>query len=78
MFFVSVGIQAWRFRKKEGVERKSFCIATVVVEMLCVIQCFYNNALRVENSGYLMFFVLAIPFICRKTQAGGINETGKS
>lgn len=77
-FFVSVGIQAWRFRKKVGVERKIFCIATVIVAMLCVIQCFYNNALRVENSGYLMFFVLAIPFICRKTQAGGINETGKS
>ncbi len=65
-FFVLIGIQALRFRKKVAFERKIFCMTTVVITIMCVIQCFYNNALRVENSGYLAFFMLAVPFICRK------------
>lgn len=65
-FFVSIGILAWRFGKKVILERKIFCLTTVIVAAMCVIQCFYNNALRVENSGYLVFFALSVPFICRK------------
>ncbi len=73
-FFVSVGIQGWRFVKRMAPERKIYCLTAVIVAVMCVGQCFYNNALRVENSGYLAFLVLAFPFICRKVQTGGADE----
>lgn len=65
-FFTSIVILAWKYRQIVMPERKTACLTALIVAVTCLIQCFYNNALRVENSGYLAFFVLAVPFICRK------------
>lgn len=65
-FFVSVFLLAQRFWRDFSGERQILCKAGALMAVMCVIHCFYNNALRVENSGYLAYFVLAIPFICRK------------
>lgn len=65
-FFTSIVILAWKYRQIVSPERKTACLSALIVAATCLIQCFYNNALRVENSGYLAFFVLAVPFICRK------------
>lgn len=65
-FFTSIVILAWKYRQIVIPERKTACLTALIVAVTCLIQCFYNNALRVENSGYLAFFVLAVPFICRK------------
>lgn len=66
MFFVSIAVLAWKYRKKVLPCRKEACLFAIVVSGTCVVQCFYNNALRVENGGYLAFLILAVPFICRK------------
>lgn len=66
LFFVSVGVTAWRYSKIVLPERKTACLISAIVAVTCVVQCFYNNALRVENGGYLAFLILAVPFICRK------------
>lgn len=73
-FFASIGVLGWTFQKDMPPEKKLYCAITVIVAVMCIGQCFYNNALRVENSGYLAFFVLSIPFIVRKSEAGGKNE----
>ena len=67
-FFVSVGTLAWKYSKAVPSDRKTLCLTAMIMAAVCLTQCFYNNALRVENSGYLAFFVLAIPFICRKEE----------
>lgn len=67
-FFVSILILAWKCSKEVSRDRRTLCLTTMLVAAICLIQCFYNNALRVENSGYLAFFALAIPFICMKKE----------
>ena len=41
---------------------------TVVVCVLVMISLLYNISMRVESSAYLMFMLLATPFICEKEQ----------
>ncbi len=69
-FFVSVGILGLKWQSRMSDEKRIYCMTAVIVSAMCIAQCFYNNALRVENSGYLAFFVLAIPFISRKNTDG--------
>lgn len=71
-FFVSIGVLGWTFQKYMPSEKKIWCLTAVIVAVMCIGQCFYNNALRVENSGYLAFFILSIPFICKKKHRGEI------
>lgn len=73
-FFVSIFVCVWNFRKKVFVERKTYCLSAGVIAAMCVVQCMYNNALRVENGGYITFFALAIPFICMKGQGSEKDE----
>ena len=67
-FFVSVGVLAWKYSRAVPADKKTLCLTAMIMAAVCLIQCFYNNALRVENSGYLAFFILAVPFICRKKE----------
>ena len=39
----------------------------IIISLLCVILLFYNSSLRIE-SGYMMYFVLALPFIQMKPE----------
>ena len=78
VFFVSIFLLARNFWKKLSGERKSYCRTGAVVAAMCVIHCFYNNALRVENSGYLAYLMLAVPFICRKRKKDGYGEKNQN
>lgn len=73
-FFVSIFLLARKFWKECSGQRQIFCKTGAIMAGMCVIHCFYNNALRVENSGYLAYFVLAIPFICRKRKTNKYEQ----
>ncbi len=54
-----------RYRRKQG--ELLFSQLGILMAVICFILLFYNSSLRVE-SGYLIYFVLALPFI---EQSGG-------
>ena len=51
---------------KTGKARKDFCQISMVTCVVCLMSVIYNAALRLEIA-YLVFFVLALPFISAKT-----------
>lgn len=65
-FFVSVFCLVKKYQRMIPEEWMPYYQMAGIIAVVCVVHCFYNNALRVENSGYLAYYVLAIPFICRK------------
>ena len=65
-FYICISIKAVQFRKYVDFDMKPYCEAAAIASLTCILQSVYNNALRVENSGYLAYLILAIPFICMK------------
>lgn len=47
---------------KKGTGNRLFCQMTIVMSVMSVALFFYNSSLRIE-SGYMVYFVLALPFI---------------
>lgn len=39
----------------------------IAIAFLAIVLCFYNSALRIETSGYLLFAALAVPFMLSNT-----------
>ena len=73
-FFVLCFFQA-RKRKEEGTGNKLFCQMAMIMSVLCCIYAFYNSALRIE-AAYMIYFVLALPFIKQETPANTVtNDT---
>lgn len=60
-FFVLLFVEA-QFRKKNYPEKRLYCQMTQVLSVLCILSAIYNSSLRVE-AAYMMYFVLAIPFV---------------
>ena len=54
-----------RFKSKVG--NDLFNQMTIVISILCGLIAFYNSSLRIE-SGYMVYFVLALPFIETKSK----------
>ena len=60
-FFVACIIACAIYMKRKMANR-FFCQMGIVIAVVCIAISFYSSALRVE-SGYMAFFVLALPFI---------------
>ncbi|MBZ5771221.1 3-phosphoshikimate 1-carboxyvinyltransferase [Streptococcus thermophilus] len=58
-FFIKTLKKSFAIRKED--EYASIAAISIVIMLLLYI---YNNSLRVEASGYLMFMILSVPYIC--------------
>ena len=50
---------------KSGTARKDFCQIAMIMCIICILSVMYNSALRLEIA-YVVYFVLALPFISAK------------
>lgn len=65
LFFALCFILAFRQRRSHDTNR-FFCNMAMIFAIVCIILTFYNSSLRKEI-GYIAYFVLALPFIPKKT-----------
>lgn len=61
LFFVMVFVLVYKKSKQEN-SNKLFCQVAMIMAVMCVILTFYNSSLRTET-GYMAYFILALPFI---------------
>lgn len=61
LFFVFCIRLTWR-KMKTGEGNKLNCQLAIMLAVMCIILVFYNSSLRIE-AGYMIYFVLALPFI---------------
>lgn len=61
-FFGLVFFAAMMAEKKCQGNARMYCMLTKIAALLCCLISVYNNSLRVE-SGYMMYLVLALPFV---------------
>lgn len=66
-FFITCYILANR-RMKSGDGNPTYCQMAMIMSVICVILTFYNSSLRTE-AGYMVYFVLALPFIGDKVDS---------
>jgi hypothetical protein len=71
-FFVLVFVLV-RNRMKKGLCDKLHGRIALIMALLSVILVFYNASLRAE-AGYMVYFILALPFLDRKTSADVWSE----
>jgi len=60
-FFVLVYFGANRVRKTSTGMKNTYCRIAMIMAVICMAISIYNNSLRTE-SGYMAYFVLALPF----------------
>lgn len=65
-FFVVCYIMSSR-QLKSGKSYPIYCQMAMIMSVICVILTFYNSSLRTE-SAYMLYFVLALPFIGIKSE----------
>ena len=65
-FFCICGVKAFRNQKKD-IGNLAYNRLAFLMSILCVVMVFYDSSLRVE-SGYMMYFVLALPFFREKVE----------
>ncbi len=68
VFFVMCYLLA-RKQKNERTGNRLFCQMSMIMSVLCVMFAFYNSTLRIE-AAYMIYFVLALPFIKRESVSG--------
>lgn len=73
-FFVSCALFANKCRRKR-MGNMLYNQMTLLTAILCCVLVFYNSSLRIE-SGYMMYFVLALPFIQRKQETANNHTKG--
>lgn len=61
LFFVVCLVRAWK-RFKSGTGNKLFSQMAIIISTMCFMLIFYNSSLRTE-AGFMIYFVLALPFI---------------
>ena len=72
LFFVVVFFLAYKRLKSEH-SNKLFCQMGMIMSIVCLILTFYNSSLRMET-GYIAYFVLALPFINPQENSLKINQ----
>ena len=60
-FIVTCGTYAYKMYRM-GIGRKHYNQLAFLMSMVCLSLMFYNSSLRIE-SGYIMYFILALPFL---------------
>lgn len=65
-FFMLTFVQAWR-RRKSGEGKQLYCEMGMIMSVMACLIALYNSSLHAE-SGYLVYFVLALPFIRRSAK----------
>ncbi|MBM6736532.1 hypothetical protein [Faecalicatena fissicatena] len=73
-FYISISAKALIMRRFLDETAQIYCGTAAICAVTCILQVFYNSALRVENSGYLAYFMLAVPFIFMKGRSGEEND----
>lgn len=66
-FFIMCGLAARK--RMKGAGNKLFCQMGIIGSAICLGLLLYNSSLRTE-AGYMMYFVLALPFISKKKEIG--------
>lgn len=74
-FFVCVYFAIQRIEKRGGRHIRQYCQITKIMAVMCVMLAIYNASLRAE-SGYMVYFVLAIPFALEKQYSGKAGHFG--
>jgi len=64
MYFIFFGMVFFLSRKRmaEGTGNRMYCQMAMIMSLVCCVIAFYNSSLRIE-SAYMVYFVLALPFI---------------
>lgn len=63
-FYAMCFVLAFNMSRREDVN-KLFCKMAMIMSVICMTLTFYNSSLRTETA-YMVFFVLALPFISTK------------
>lgn len=59
--------QAYKLTIKEkDISYKVFYLTSAITAILGIFMCAYNSALKIESSGYIFFFIMAIPYVTKK------------
>lgn len=60
-FFLLVFLLARKIAKRQP-QKKQYCLMTMICAVCCFLISIYNSSLRTE-AGYMIYFILALPFI---------------
>lgn len=69
-FFALIYFETRRIERKSQGMAKLYCQVGRIMAVMCVAISVYNSSLRME-SGYMAYFVMAIPFAMRRKMVGG-------
>lgn len=61
LFFVTIFVLSYR-KLKQGNGNLLFCQMAMIMSVICIVLTFYNSSLRTET-GYMAYFILALPFV---------------
>lgn len=76
LFLISCGLAAYK-QYKSGQGDKINSQVALLMAGLCVLLTFYNSSLRTE-AAYIIYAVLALPFVCNKTTEMELHPKTKS
>lgn len=65
LFFVQVFVCARRV-EKNGMSDRVNCQLAQIIAIIAIVQVFYNSSLRME-AGFMVYFVLALPFVSNRS-----------
>lgn len=51
---------------EKDVAYKAFYFTSALTALLGIFMCIYNSALKIESSGYIFFFIMAIPYMKKR------------
>lgn len=66
-FFVLVYIRVHKIEENCSADMRAYCRIARIMVILCVVIAVYNSSLRTE-AAYMAYFVLAVPFVLKKTE----------
>lgn len=72
LFFVTIFVLSYR-KLKQGNGNILFCQMAMIMSLICVVLTFYNSSLRTET-GYMAYFVLALPFVATSKETVFDNQ----
>lgn len=70
LFFIMVFYMSQKKGKKQG-SNILYCQMAQIMALMSLIMIIYNSSMRTE-AGYMMFFILSLPFVQGNSQKGGL------